>query len=153
MADVRLEDNGHVEEETQEQLDVAYKKLTDLVGQGTDGTGALVTFGKQELSLLQKILSTGTEEFREQQFWRMCSFIDEDEAKDHVAAFYEAKDLGMDTSFNVAYAFALCSANRKQSFSNNLLANILDSLQHAKWATANQGKVKNNGSSSRNPLN
>jgi len=81
----------------------------------------------------------------------MCSFLDDDEAKDHVAAYYEAKDLGMDTSFNVAYAFALCSANRKAGW-NNLIGNLLDTMQHGKWAQAPQGKVKN-GANPRSPLN
>ncbi len=136
------------EEETPEQLTSAYKRLSDLVGKGQDGS--LVTLGKQELSLLQKILSTGTEEFREQQFWRMCSFLDDDEAKDHVAAFYEAQDLGMDTGFNVAYAFALCSVNRKINWTN-LLGNLLDTMQHGKWAQAPQGKGKN-AANPRSPL-
>jgi len=145
-----LSNNGHteVEEETEEQLQVAHKKLTDLVGNGKDG--ALVTFGKQELSLLQKVLSTGSEKYREEQMWRMCDFIDEDEALDHVAAYYEARDLGMDTSFNVAFAFALSSANRKIN-RNNLVAQLLDALQHGKWANAPQGKKKD-GTNARSPL-
>lgn len=145
-----LSNNGHEEpeEESQEQLQVAHKKLTDLIGNGKDG--ALVTFGKQELSLMQKILSTGSEKYREETMWRMCDFIDEDEALDHVAAYYEARDLGMDTSFNVAFAFALCSANRKIT-RTNLLAQLLDSLQHGKWAPAPQGK-KRDGTNPRSPL-
>lgn len=146
----QLTNNGHqdIEVETQEQLDTAYKKLKDLMGKGQDGS--LVTFGRQELSLMQKLLSTGSEEYREQQLWRMCDFMDEDEAKDHVEAYYEAKDLGMDTSFNIAYAFALCSANRKIN-RTNLVAQLLDALQHGKWASNPQGKGKD-GVNPRSPL-
>lgn len=143
--------NGHdtePEQESQEQLTAVFKKLSDL----KRGDGSLVTLGKQELSLLQKMLSTGTEEYREQQMWRMGSFMDEDEALDHVAAFYEAKDLGMDTSFNVAYMFALCSVNRKGNFANNLLAILTDTLQHGKWANAPEGKKQHGNSNPRSPL-
>jgi hypothetical protein len=152
MADLRiLENNGHGDadelEETQDQIEVAYKKLSEL----SRPDGSLVTFGKQELSLMQKILSTGSESYREEQMWRMCDFVDEDEALDHVAAYYEAKELGMDTSFNVAYAFALVSANRKGSKSN-LISMLTDTLQHGKWASSPQGSKNKNGSNPRSPL-
>ena len=147
--DLDIKGNGHqgIEEESPEQLQTAYKKLIEL----KRSDGSLVTLGKQELSLLQKILSTGSEEYREQQFWRMCSFLDEEEALDHVAAFYEAKELGMDTGFNVAYAFALCSANRRVNMTN-LLAQLMDTLQHGKWANAPQGNKKHEYTNPRSPL-
>lgn len=142
--------NGHKEadDETPEQLQAAHKRLKDLIGDGTPG--ALVTFGKQELSLMQKLLSTGNETYLEQQMWRMCDFMDEEEALDHIAAYYEAKDLGMDTGFNVAYAFALCSANRKMN-RTNLISQLLDTMQHGKWASAPQGK-KRGYSNPRSPI-
>jgi hypothetical protein len=155
LDEVEMGGNGHqekalVEGESQDQLNTAHKRLVDLIGKGQDGS--LVSLGKQELSLLQKILSTGSEEYREQQLWRMCSFMDEEEALDHVAAFYEAKELGMDTGFNVAYAFALCSANRKNAFSGNLVAVLGDILQHGKWAAAPQGKKNNGYQNPRSPI-
>ena len=113
--DLELEtgSDGHeeIEGETQEQLNSAYKKLTDLAGGGT----SMVTLTKQDLSLMKQILTAASEEYKEQIMWRMCDFIDEDEALDHVAAYFEAKDLGMDTGFNVAFMFALVSANRRRS--------------------------------------
>ena len=140
--------NGHVDDETPEQLEAAHKRLKDLIGDGKPGS--LVTFGKQELSLMQKLLSTGNETYLEQQMWRMCDFMDEEEALDHIAAYYEAKDLGMDTGFNVAYAFALCSANRKMN-RTNLISQLLDTMQHGKWASAPQGKKRGN-TNPRSPL-
>lgn len=145
----KLHPDGHEdEEESPEQLEAVYKKLKDLKGPD----GQLVTLGKQELSVVQKILSTATEKYREEQMWRMCDFTDDEEALDHVAAYYEARDLGMDTSFNVAYAFALCSTNRKGGFRNNLLANILDTLQHGKWASSYQKKDKYGSTKPRSPI-
>ena len=85
------EDEG-LQTESQEELENSIKQIEALMGKGRDGS--LVTLGKQELGLLQRILSTGSESYKEEQFWRMCSFLDEDEAKDHVDAFYEARDLG-----------------------------------------------------------
>jgi hypothetical protein len=147
--DFKLEGNGHEPEpETQEQLEAVHKKLSEL----SRGDGVLVTLGKQELSLLQKMLSTGTEEYRESQMWRMCSFLDQEEALDHIAAYYEAKELGMDTTFNISYAFALCSANRKGNFANNLISLLTDTLQNGKWANAENRKKNNDRFNPRSPL-
>lgn len=139
-------DEHEPEEETQEQLDSAYKKLTDLAGGGT----SMVTMTKQDLSLMKQILTAASEEYKEQIMWRMCDFVDEDEALDHVAAYYEAKDLGMDTGFNVAFVFSLVSANRKTNKSN-LIAQILDAMQHGKWIP-NFKKGQGNGHNPRSPL-
>jgi len=139
--------DGHEpEEETQEQLDTAYKKLRDLAGGGT----SMVTMTKQDLSLMKQILTTTSEEYKEQMMWRMCDFLDEDEALNHVAAFYEAKDLGMDTGFNVAFMFALVSANRKTN-KTNLISQILDTMQHSKWIPSFK-KGQGNGHNPRSPL-
>ena len=151
MENKRILPEGEMEDEpeleTQEQLDTAYKKLSDLSGGGT----SMVTMSKQDLSLMKQILTAASEEYKEQIMWRMCDFVDEDEAFNHVAGYYEAKDLGMDTGFNVAFMFSLVSANRKNNRSN-LISQLLDALQHAKWAPS-QAQRRNNGSgSSRSPL-
>ena len=136
------------EAESQEQLETAAKRLKDLVsGEGS----SMVTMGKQDMALMKQILTAASEEYKEQIMWRMCDFIDEDEALDHVAAYYEAKDLGMDTDFNVAYMFALVSANRKTS-KTNLMSQILDALQHAKFAPSFKKNGGNNGHGTRSPL-
>jgi len=136
--------NGHhegdAEVEDQEQLALAYKNLDSLV----QGDASMVTMSKQDMSLMKQILTAASEEYKEQIMWRMCDFVDEDEALDHVAAYYEAKELGMDTGFNVAFMFALVSANRKTN-KTNLMSQILDSMQHAKWSPgANKGKANGN---------
>lgn len=143
--EVETSDNGH-EEESQEQLQTALLKLDSL----HRGDGSVVTMTKAELGLLQTILRSTTEAYKEQMMWRMLDFMDEDEALDHVAAYYEAKELGMDTSFNVTFVFALCSVNRKGNRSN-LLAMILDALQHGKWAQPAKGK-SNGYQNPRSPL-
>lgn len=143
----KLNPDGHgdPEEETQEQLDTAFKRLSDL----TKGDASMVTMSKQDMSLMKQILTAASEEYKEQIMWRMCDFVDEDEALDQVAAYYEAKDLGMDTDFNVAFIFALVSANRKTN-KTNLMSQILDTLQHAKFAPNMKGK--SNGHNPRSPL-
>lgn len=145
----RLNGDGDAEniQENEEELKVAWEHLSKLTRQDSAG----LTFGKQEMSLMQKILSTGSEAYKEEQLWRMCNFLDQDEALDHVAAYYEAKELGMDTGFNIAFAFALVSANRRTS-GTNLLAMLLDTLQHGKWAGNNQSKRNRNDTTSRSPL-
>lgn len=147
--DLKNRENGEgSDEETQEQIDGAIKKLGSL----SRGDGSLVSISKQDLSLLKQILTAATEEYKAQVMWRMCDFVDENEALDHVAAYYEAKDLGMDTNFNVAFIFALVSSNRKTNHSN-LIGQLIDAVQHGKWAQ-NAGKGKSsNGYSSRSPLN
>ena len=136
-----VQGNGHTDEdipETPEQLEAVRIKLQDL----KRGDGIL-TISKEQLSLMQAMFYSSTEEYREQQMWRMCSFVDDEEAADHVAAYYEAKELGMDTSFNVANMFALCSANRKGGFTSNLIAILSDVLQHGKWAMNQKQKGQN----------
>lgn len=137
----RLEETaemGEGQEETQEQLQTAYLKLKNL----TRPDGSLVTLSRQELGLLHKML-TAPEQFREEQVFLIADFLDEDEALDHVAAFYEAKDLGMDTSFNVAFMFALAASNRKGGKSNRV-AMLLDALSHQKF-TSNVKNKKGDG--------
>lgn len=139
--------NGHHEEESPEQLQAAVKKLDAL----TRGTGSVVSLTKQELGLMQTLLRTTTEKYREETLWRMADFLDDDQALDHVAAYYEAKELGMDTSFNVAFVFALCSVNRKGA-ETNLLSSILDSLQMAKHAGNTYRKDERGSNNPRSPI-
>ena len=141
--------NGHLTpEETGEQLEHAAAILS--AEELADGSVTSIT--KQELSLLQKMLSTATERYREETIFRMGSFLDEEEALDHVAAYYEAKELGMDTSFNVAYMFALCSANRKGAFANNLLSLLTGTLKDSKFPTPQKGKTDYVAKNPRSPL-
>ena len=144
--ELKINPNGHDEDESQEQLDNVFKQLSAL----GDGETSLASMSKQDLSLMKQILSAASEEYKEQIMWRMCDFVDEDEALDHVAAYFEAKELGMETAFNVAYMFALVSANRKTNKSN-LISQLLGALQMGKWAQQTQ-KGKTNGHSSRSPL-
>lgn len=145
VIDSEIEGNGH-EPESQEQINAAFKKLQEL----RRGDGSVVSLGKQELTLLQTALRTATEKSKEDTIFRMCRFLDEDNAQDHVAAYEEAKDLGMDTGYNVRLMFALCSVESKAQW-NNLLGQVLDTLQHGKWAMTMKGKG-NGGYNPRSPL-
>jgi len=136
--------DGDHGEETQEQLANAAKLLDSL----HRPDGSIVAMTRQELGLLQTILRSATEKYREEIFWRMVDFVDTEEALDHVAAFYEAKELGMDTTFNISYIFALCSVNRK-GIRNNLIAGIMDSMQYGQWARS--GNTAGKKDASKNP--
>jgi hypothetical protein len=151
--DVEERQNGHgdandIGEESQEQLDAVARKLSTL----SRKDGSLVSMSKQDLSLLKQMLMAASEEYKEQVMWRMCDFIDEDEAMDHVNAYYEAKELGMDTGQNVAYMYALCSANRNTNHSN-LMSQLLSAMQYGKWTGNNNTKGKSNDNANpRSPL-
>ena len=144
----KVNNNGHVEEETPEDIEIAFQNLSKV----SRGDNTLVTFGKTEMSLMQKMLNTDTEKYKEESIWRLMNFADEEEAMAHIAAYYEAKDLGMDTSFNISYANSLVSTNRKTVWSN-LIGMLADTLQHGKWATGQNVKGKGNGTNPRSPLN
>lgn len=114
---------------------------------------AITNVVQSELGLLKMIISAAAmDKLQDHLFWRMSSFLDENEALDHVAAYWEAKDLGMDTAFNLDYIFALCSANRKIG-RTNLTAAILDSISSFRY-TSNQPKddKKGTGVRSTGPL-
>jgi hypothetical protein len=143
-------DNGHSDEdvaETQEQLNVARLKLSNL----TRPDGQLVRLSPQQLSLMMRMLAVGSDKYNEQVMWRMCDFLDEEEAKDHVAAFYEAQDLGMDTGFNVAFMFALCSTNRKGN-KTNLMSMLTDALHNFKYTDNSRRKKGEYSNPGRSPL-
>jgi hypothetical protein len=124
------------EPETQEQLDTIGRRLSEL----KRADGSVVHFTKQELTLLKQILSTGTEKFREETIWRMCSFMDKEEAHFAVSAYYEAVETYMDTSFNIAMVFAQCSINSKGNFTNNLISFLGGTLQNGKWPQEQRDK-------------
>ena len=139
--------NGESEVETQDELDVSYKKLSDLMG--NEGT-SMVTMSKQDMSLMKQILTAASEEFKEQMLWRMCDFIDEDEALENVNAYYESKDIGMDTGYNIAYTFSLTSAHRRTA-GTNLISQMLGALQMSKWSPSSK-KGNDNGHNPRSPI-
>ena len=147
QVDLEQPANGH-EPESDEQLGTVLKRLQDLKRED----GSVVRLSQQELGVLQSILKTTTEKYREETIFRMMSFLDEDEAQDNVAAYYEAKDLGMDTTFNVAWMFALVSVNRK-SPQTNLTANLLRVMNpFASNQSTMNNKGKNNATNPRSPL-
>lgn len=150
-----LDGNGHEtpdvlnDTEDQETLNTVHKKLREM----SRGDGVLVSLTRNELSVIQKML-TVPQEFHEQQIWLIADFMDEDEAMDHVAAFYEAKELGMDTGQNVAYMLALAATNRGgRNVKNNRIAMLLDAFQHVKYTSNTPQKGKDgNYSSPRSPI-
>ena len=115
----------------------ARERLTQIM-EGAE-KGAVTNFMEAQLGIHKTLLTAGVyDEMKKFTFWRMCKFIDEDEALDHVAAFYEAEELGMSTDFNISYVFALCSANRKIN-TTDLISSILGSMSSFRYIT-NQPK-------------
>ena len=81
-----------------------------------------------ELGLLKTVLTAGSiESMKDHIFWRMCSFMDEDEGKDWVDCFHEARDLGMSVDWVLDNVFALCSANRKIG-RTNVISAVMNTL-------------------------
>lgn len=113
---------------------------------------AISNLGMGELSLLKQMLAA-PEEYHRQQFFLICEFLNREDALDHVAAYYEAVELGMDTGFNVAYMFACAASNEKGQVRSSRVAALLDSLSHFRY-TANTPKdeKKRTGGSERSPL-
>jgi len=141
-----VEDSG--DNETLEELQKSYKRLSDLKGQD----GVLVSLTKQDLSLLKQMLHApdGGDDFIK--IVQICDFIDEEERNKELDAFYEAVRLGMDTKYNIAHATSCASINRKGAHNNSRVAALLDALSHTKY-TSNQPKGGDRGSSNpRSPL-
>jgi hypothetical protein len=146
--------NGHngsdaADLETTEELNTAYKKLSEL--KGTDGV--LVSLTKQDLGLLKQFVHAPDRSDDFIRIVQICDFLDEDEANNELDAFYEAVRLGMSTEYNVAHALSRASINRKGSHQNSRVAAILDTMSHQKF-TSNQPAGKGGGGSgnSRSPL-
>jgi len=116
------------------EAEASVARLKGYLDEVASQQGVAISMTPGQLSLMARML-TAPEEYRKVQFFFLADFLDEEEAKDHVDAFFEALELGMDTMFNVAYVFALAACNRK-SLKVNRVAAILDALQHVKY-TAN----------------
>ena len=111
-------------ENTPEDELAAQEKLKEWSREGN----AVTSLINSELGLLKTVLTAGSvETLKDHIFWRMCSFLDEDEAKDWCDCFYEAKDLYMSTDWVLSSIFALCSANRKIGKSNVISA-VMETL-------------------------
>lgn len=109
-----------------------------------------------ELGLLKTVLTAGSiENLKDHIFWRMNSFLDEDEAKDWVDCYHEARDLGMSIDWVLDSVFALCSANRKIG-RTNVISAVMDTLSGSKrdYMTYNPKDSKSGGKDSdRGPVN
>lgn len=95
-----------------------------------------------ELGLYKTVLTAGAiEKLQNHIFWRMCSFLDEDEAKDWVDCYHEARDLNMSVDWNIDSVFALCSANRKIG-RTSVISAVLEAISGARHY-ANTGGYEN----------
>lgn len=148
MSDIIPWENEGGETEDNERIAAARTKINEWKKEYP----AISNLGHTELSLLKQMISA-PEEYRRQQFFLICEFLDREDALDHVAAYYEADELGMDTGFNVAYMFACVASNEKGAIKNNRIAAILDSLSHYRF-TSNTPKeeAKRTGSNERGPI-
>lgn len=145
MADIKLEDrlNGDHEEETQEELQTAYKKLSELAGPD----GSVVRMSKESLSMMKQMIH-GPDKYNDlTQILLICDFLSEDEANDELNAFYEAKRYGMDTQYNVDHALSRASINRKGGHSSSRVAVLLETLGRQNFKSGKQREHNGN----RNP--
>ena len=132
-----LNPDGHdeaealAETETQEELQAVKKHLDELMR----GDGQVVTMTKQQLSLLHKMITPPEGDDSElMQVLAIADFMDDNEADDELAAYFEAKRLHMDTSWNIAHMLSRCAVNRKGAKTNRV-GQILESLSHQKFTT------------------
>lgn len=149
MAEAKLDDrlNGDREEETQEELQVAYKKLSELAGPD----GSVVRMSKESLSMMKQMIH-GPEKYNDlTQILLICDFLSEDEANDELNAFYEAKRYGMDTQYNVDHALSRASINRKGGHSSSRVAVLLETLGRQKFSKNGQ-KERHVTSNPRSPI-
>jgi hypothetical protein len=148
--------NGHDEEgdaaigdtETQAQLQAVKLKLGDL----TRADSPILSFSKQELGLLHKLITAPDKSDDFTKIVEICDFLSEDEANDELFAFYEAVRLGMDTAFNIAHALSRSSINRKGGHRSSRAAMLMDTLSHQKF-TSNAPRSKGSGNTNpRSPI-
>lgn len=141
--------DGAGQEEEDARVLMARGKIEEWRKEG----GAVSNLSRSDLTLLKMFVSA-PEEYKRESFFGICDFLDQEEALDHVAAYYEALELGMDTSFNFAFCMALTACNRKTNRSNRVYS-ILNSLSSFRYITNQSGdkKEKHSGGSERGPLN
>lgn len=145
-----LGNNGHGDTEdleTQDELNLAYKKLSEL----KRGDGIITGLNKQDIGLLKQLLHTPDKDADFTAIVLICDFLSDEEADKELNAFYEAKRLGMDTQFNIDHALSRVAVNRKGSHRTSRAALIMDTISHQKYTTNTPG-VKSNGNNPRSPL-
>ncbi len=156
MGELEVENNGHVETETlgemtapetPEQLNVVFKKLSELKGQD----GAIVRMSKEHSGVMSRTLSVplGDEEYR--QVLIITEFLSDDDAQDFVAVIWEDKRYGMPIGPDLDVALARCSVNRKGPRTNRV-AQILEAMMHTKITTNQQQARKNSDNPSSRDL-
>ena len=145
-----LQETEPLEEvETQEELQSAHKKLSDLVR----GDGRLISMSKEQLGLLKQFIhapESETDSFISIVF--LLDFVSEDERQDVVNAYYEAKALGMDTKWNMADALSRAATNRKGAHVNSRVATIGDIMSHQKQTSYTGGSKKSGYVNPKSPL-
>jgi len=135
-----------------EEEEARVKTARDKVEEWQKNDSQIASLSGVELSLLRQML-TVPEEYRRQQIFLISEFMDQEEALDHVAAYYEALELGMDTGFNVAYMMALAATNRRENARSNRVAAILASLSSFRYTTNTpKDEKKRANSPERGPL-
>lgn len=119
-------------------LDAALQNLSDISGKN----GAVAALSSKEISLLRQMIGSNAEKTDDFiKIVQICDFLDEEEANNELAAYYEAVRLGMSTEFNIAHALSRASINRKENHRNSRVAALLDALSHQKF-TSNQPGTK-----------
>ena len=132
MNDVEYGNNGNSHHEDVEAL------LKH--GPRQDGIGGNIS--STNLSVIKHMFLGVPERYKDSAFWLIASFLDEDEAQDHVDAYHEALELGMDTTWNVDSVLARAAAYRVYKGVNRI-SEILNALSSFRYTTNQSNQQKN----------
>lgn len=116
------------------------------------GDAQVTAMSKNEMSLMKGVAAPPPDtRDRFTHALHNANFIDDDEARIHVAAYDEAVRLGMNTEFNIQMLESLRGTNRKGGFHSNLTAAIFDALSHSK-ITSNQPRSASGNTNKNSPI-
>jgi len=132
-----LDGDGHgdsedIGPESQEELEAVHKKLSELARKD----GQVITMAKQQLTLLKHLITPPESEKHKDLFYALmiCDFLDDEEADNELAGFFEAERLGMDRDWNLAHMLSRVSINRKGPKTNRPNS-IIEMFMHQKLTT------------------
>jgi len=134
-------------EESPAELAAIHKKLSELKGED----GQVVSLTPQQLGILKQLLHPPDKYNNMTEILLICDFLSEEEADDELAAFYEAKRLGMDTQFNIDHALSRAAINRK-GHRTSRAALIMDTMSHQKYTSNTPGGKREHSGNPRSPL-
>lgn len=143
--------DGHHEPEqipeTKEQLEAVKLKLSKLA----DPDSPAIHLTKEQLGLLKSMITAPESDDKYREALLIADFLDDEEADNFINAIWESKRYGMDIGPDLDWALARAAVNRNQPRTNRV-AQIMDTLSHAKFTTYSTQKGKDGQKFSRSPI-